>query len=171
MKTKYKTYSSELLAIFESFQIWKHYLKDSQHDVLIFTNHKNLRQFIETKSLSSKQARCTQKVSHYHFWIDYCQGKANGAADALSQYTQQSAEKKETLRARNIKILHRLELLLARISRLLMSRLSPFYQVLICGTTVLPQFYQFWESLWSKIAQKCPNIANIGGIRLCLPEL
>ena len=63
---------------------------------------------MDTKSLSSRQVRWAQELSRYHFRIDYCQGKANGAADALSRYLQQSAEEKETFRAENVKILHRL---------------------------------------------------------------
>ncbi len=61
------------------------------------------------KSLSSRQVRWAQKSSRYHFRIDYQHGKTNGAADALSRYPQRSAEEKETLRAENTKILHRLQ--------------------------------------------------------------
>ena len=60
------------------------------------------------KNLSSRQVRWTQELSCYYFQIDYRQGKANRAADALSHYSQQSAEKEETLYAENIKILYRL---------------------------------------------------------------
>ena len=82
-ETRYETHDGELLAIVEAFKTWRHYLKGSQHEVLVFTNHNNLRQFMETKSLSSKQVRWAQELFHYHFRIDYYQGKANGAADAL----------------------------------------------------------------------------------------
>ena len=56
-KTRYETHNSEFLAIVEAFKTWKHYLEGSQHKVLILTNHKNLRWFINTKSLSSRQVR------------------------------------------------------------------------------------------------------------------
>ena len=65
----------------------------------MLTDHNNLRRFIETKSLSSTQVRWAQELSRYHFRIEYRQGKANGAADALSRYPQRSAEEEETLRA------------------------------------------------------------------------
>ena len=39
---------------------------------------------MNTRNLSSKQVRWAQKLSRYHFWIDYYQDKANGIADALS---------------------------------------------------------------------------------------
>ena len=61
---------------------------------------------MKTKNLSSKQVRWAQELSCYHFRIDYRQDKANGAADALSRYPQQSAEEEETLCSENVKILH-----------------------------------------------------------------
>ena len=94
-----------LLAIVEAFKTWRHYLEGSQHEVLLLTNHNNLRRFMEIKSLSSKQVCWAQELFHYHFRINYCQGKANGAANALFQYLQQSAEEEKTLRAKNVRIL------------------------------------------------------------------
>ena len=64
---------------------------------------------MDTKSLSSRQVRWAQELFCYHFQIDYYQGKANRVADALSRYLQQSAEGEKTLRAENVKILHRLQ--------------------------------------------------------------
>ena len=98
---------------------------------------------METKSLSSRQVRSAQELSRYHFRIDYRQGKANGAADALSRYPQRSAEEEETLRSENIKILHRLQSSLAKVSGLSTSQLSPLHQILICGTTVFPRLNLF----------------------------
>ena len=89
-KTWYKTHDGELLAIVEAFKTWRHYLEGCKHEVLVLTDHNNLRRFMETKSLSSRQVRWAQELSRYHFQIDYCQGKANGAADALSQFSQRS---------------------------------------------------------------------------------
>ena len=56
-KTRYKTYNAELLAIVEAFKTWRHYLEGCKHEVLILTNHNNLRRFMDTKSLSSRQVR------------------------------------------------------------------------------------------------------------------
>ena len=138
-ETRYETHDGELLAITEAFKTWRHYLEGSQHEVLVLTDHNNLRRFMETKSLSSRQVRWAQELSRYHFRIDYRQGKANGAADALSRYPQRSAEEEETLRSENVKILHRLQSSLAKVSRPSTSQLSPLHQILICGTTVFPQ--------------------------------
>ena len=139
----------------------------------MLTDHNNLRRFMETKSLSSRQVRWAQKLSRYHFRIDYRQGKANGAADALSRYPQRSTEEEETLRAENVKILHRLQSSLAKVSGLSVnsSHLTPLHQVLICGTTVLPQLRQFWTNIRADIARDSPYIVNLGGMRLRLSEL
>ena len=93
------------------------------------------------KSLSSKQVCWAQKLSHNYFQIDYCQGKANRAVDAWLHYPQRSAEEEDIFRAKNVKILRRLQSSLARISGFLVdsSQLSPLYQIFICGMTVLPQ--------------------------------
>ena len=94
-ETRYKTHDRKLLAIVEVFKTWRHYLKRYKHEVLVHTDHNNLHRFINTKSLSSRQVRWTQKLSWYQFQIDYHQGKANEAADALSRFSQRSLEEKE----------------------------------------------------------------------------
>ena len=76
--------------------------------MLVLTNYNNLRWFMETKSLSSRQVCWAQELSRYHFRINYHQGKANGTGDALSRYPQWSAEEKDALQTENVKILHRL---------------------------------------------------------------
>ena len=57
VETRYDMHDGELLVIVEAFKTWKHYLEDSQHKVLVLTNHNNLRRFMDTKSLSSRQVR------------------------------------------------------------------------------------------------------------------
>ena len=54
-ETGYKTYNGKFLAIVEALKTWKHYLEGFWHKVLIFTNHNNLCQFMDTKSLISRQ--------------------------------------------------------------------------------------------------------------------
>ena len=60
----------------------------------MLTDYNNLQCFIDTKNLHSRYVYQAQKLSKYHFRIDYCQSKANKATDALLQYTQQSVEEK-----------------------------------------------------------------------------
>ncbi len=130
---------------------------------------------MDTKILSSRQVRWTQKLSKYPFRIDYQQGKTNEAADALSQYPQRSAEEKKTLWAKNTKILHWLQFLLARMSGLSMRKkqqvLSPLHQVLICGTVVSPQLCQVWDTVQSKFTDKGLYTVSIGDMGMSVPEL
>ncbi len=85
-ETWYETYDGELLAIVEAFKTWKHYLEDCKYEALVLIDHNNLQRFMDTKSLSYRQVRWAQKLSKYHFRIDYRQDKANGTANAFFQY-------------------------------------------------------------------------------------
>ena len=89
-ETWYKTHDKDFLAIVEVFKTWRHYLKGHKHEVFVFTDHNNLCRFMDTKNLSSKQVRWVQELSQYYFQINYCQGKANAAANALSRFSQRS---------------------------------------------------------------------------------
>ena len=93
-KTWYKTHDGELLVIVEVFKTWRYYLEGCKHKVLVLINYNNLRRFMDKKSLSSRQVCWAQKLSRYHFQIDYCQSKANGTADALSRFSQRNQAKK-----------------------------------------------------------------------------
>ena len=98
---QYETYNGELRAIVEAFNTWRYYLEGCKHEVFVLTDHNNLRHFIDTKSLSSRQVCWAQKLSQYHFQIDYRQAKANAAANALSQVPQRNQNEKDELRAEN----------------------------------------------------------------------
>ena len=47
----YDTYDKELLAIFEAFKIWRHYLEGLAYPINVVTDHKNLKYFSTTKIL------------------------------------------------------------------------------------------------------------------------
>ena len=53
-ETRYETHDAKLLAIVEAFKNWRHYLKGCQYEVLVLTDHNNLRRFMDTKCLSSR---------------------------------------------------------------------------------------------------------------------
>ena len=63
VETWYKTHNGKLLAIVEVFKTWCYYLESYKHKVLVLTNHNNLRCFMDTKSLSSRQVRWAQELS------------------------------------------------------------------------------------------------------------
>jgi len=57
LKLNYDVHDKELLAIFEAFKIWQHYLEGSASPIDIVTDHKNLEYFLTTKVLTRRQAR------------------------------------------------------------------------------------------------------------------
>ena len=116
VKTWYKTYDDKLLAIVEAFKTWHHYLEGCKHEVLVFTDQNNLRHFMNTKNLSCRPVRWTQKLFQYYFQINYCQFKANTAANALLRFSQKSEDEKKELQAKNGQIFHRLQNLLTNAS-------------------------------------------------------
>ena len=144
-ETRYETHNTELLVIVEAFKTWRHYLEGCKYEVLVLTNHNNLCCFIDTKSLSSCQVWWAKKLFRYYFRIDYCQGKANVAVDALSCYLQRNLAEEKDLQNENTQILHCLQSLMTNASlsgfsiSLSSLILSPLHQVLICGMYVLPQ--------------------------------
>ena len=91
-ETRYKTYNDELLAIIEAFKTWYHYLKSYNHKVIIFTDYNNFYHFMNMKSLSFWQVRWAQELFWYHFQINYCQGKVNAAANALSKISVEESK-------------------------------------------------------------------------------
>ena len=53
----YDIHNKELLAIFEAFKIWWHYLEGSTSPIDVVTDHKNLEYFLTTKVLMCQYAR------------------------------------------------------------------------------------------------------------------
>lgn len=100
-ETRYKTYDQELLAMVEAFKTWRYYLEGYKFEVMVLTDYNTLCQFMDIKNLSSRQIRWVQRLSRYHFRMDYRQGKANTATDALSHFAQRSQAEEKTVRAPN----------------------------------------------------------------------
>ncbi len=71
---------------------------------------------MDIKSLSSRQFRWAQKLSWYHFQIDYCQEKVNVIANTLSRFLQRSQTQEEILQNENTQVLHRLQTSLTKAS-------------------------------------------------------
>ena len=52
VELNYDIYNKELLAIFEAFKIWQHYLEGPAYPIDVVMNHKNLEYFSTTKVLT-----------------------------------------------------------------------------------------------------------------------
>ena len=57
VKSNYEIYDKKLLIIVDSFKQWRVYLKESRHQIQIYTNHKNLLYFTITKVLNRRQIK------------------------------------------------------------------------------------------------------------------
>ncbi|TID01823.1 Transposon Tf2-9 polyprotein [Colletotrichum higginsianum] len=83
----YQIHDKELMAIIEAFHEWRPQLSGTKHEVLVYTDHKNLAHFTTSKNLNKRQVRWSEFLSEYNFRIIYRKGTDNGRADALSRRT------------------------------------------------------------------------------------
>jgi RNase H-like domain found in reverse transcriptase/Reverse transcriptase (RNA-dependent DNA polymerase)/Integrase zinc binding domain/Chromo (CHRromatin Organisation MOdifier) domain len=84
-ETNYEIYDKEMLAIISAFKAWRPYLEGSQHQIQVFTDHRNLEWFQETKQYNRRQSRWAQFLTGYDFVIHYRPGSRHGKPDALSR--------------------------------------------------------------------------------------
>jgi hypothetical protein len=81
----YDVHDKELLAIFEAFQKWRHYLEGTKTPVDVVTDHKNLEYFATTKLLTRRQARWSEYLSQFNLVIRFRPGKLGTKPDALTR--------------------------------------------------------------------------------------
>jgi len=81
----YNVHDKELLAIFEAFKIWRHYLEGSASPINVVTDHKNLEYFSTTKVLTRQQARWSEYLSQFNLVICFCPRRLGTKPDALTR--------------------------------------------------------------------------------------
>ena len=81
----YDTHNKELLAIFEAFRVWRHYLEGSGTPVDVVTDHKNLEYFSTTKVLTHRQARWSEYLSQFNLVIRFRPGCLGTKPDSLTR--------------------------------------------------------------------------------------
>jgi RNase H-like domain found in reverse transcriptase len=59
----YNTHDKELMAIYETFKAWQHYLEGTKVPIDVVMDHKNLEYFCTTQILSRRQARWSTFLS------------------------------------------------------------------------------------------------------------
>ena len=84
MELNYDVHNKELLAIFDTFKIWQHYLEGSTFPVDVVTDHKNFEYFSTTKILSQLQARWSKFLSRFNMVICFHLGHLSTKPDALT---------------------------------------------------------------------------------------
>ena len=81
----YDTHDKELLAIFEAFKIWWHYLEGPAYPIDVVTDHKNLEYFSTTKVLTRRQVQWSEYLSQFNLVIRFCPGRLSTKLDALTR--------------------------------------------------------------------------------------
>jgi transposase InsO family protein len=92
----YEVHDAELLAIVEGFKRFRHYLEGSAHTVRVLTDHKNLKYFMHTKELNSRQARWAEKLARFDFEIEYRTGTSNPADPPSRRPDYEMSESEKT---------------------------------------------------------------------------
>ena len=85
----YDTHDKELLAIFEAFQKWRHYLEGSGSPMDVVTDHKNLEYCSTTKLLTCQQACWSGFLSQFNLVIRFRPGKLGTKPDFHPEFTQE----------------------------------------------------------------------------------
>ena len=52
----YEIYDQELLSVIQALQEWRHYIQGSNHETIIYSDHKNLTYFQMAQKLNRRQA-------------------------------------------------------------------------------------------------------------------
>jgi len=81
----YDTHDKELLAIFEAFKIWQHYLEGPAYPINVVMDHKNLEYFSTTKVLTQRQVRWSEYLSQFNLVIRFCPGHLGTKPGALTR--------------------------------------------------------------------------------------
>jgi len=81
----YEIYDMQMLAIVETMDHYRHYFEGLGHKTTVFSDHRNLLWFTETKVYNRRQARWAEKLSRFDFVIVFRPGKLGGKPDALSR--------------------------------------------------------------------------------------
>jgi len=81
----YNIHNKELLAIFEAFKIWWHYLEGPAYPINIVMDHKNLEYFSTTKVLTWRQVQWSKYLSQFNLIIRFCSGCLGTKPDTLTR--------------------------------------------------------------------------------------
>jgi hypothetical protein len=81
----YDTHDKELLAIIRSFEHWRIYLEGTILPITVFTDHRNLEYWKESRTFNRCHARWHLLLAGFHFQIMYRPGKQSTKPDALSR--------------------------------------------------------------------------------------
>src|SRR5882724_2716471 len=85
LELNYDVHDKELLAIFEAFKRWRHYLEGSGLPINVVTDHRNLQYFSMTKILMCQQACWSEYLSGFNLVIHFHLGKLRTKPNTLTR--------------------------------------------------------------------------------------
>jgi hypothetical protein len=85
MERNYEIHDTEMLAIIQGLEEWRHYLEGARHPVEIWTNHKNLEYFRVAQKLNCRQACWSLYLSRFDLTLHHKPGRSMGKPDTLSR--------------------------------------------------------------------------------------
>ena len=85
VERNYPIYDKELLAIIDSLENWRHFLKGATHPFIIYSDHRNLLYQKKPEKMTQRLVRWSLFLSEFNFKIEYRSGSSNGKPDALSR--------------------------------------------------------------------------------------
>jgi hypothetical protein len=83
-KLNYDVHDKDLLAIFEAFKHWRHYLEGPTSPIDVVTDH-NLEYFSMMKLLTQRQAHWSEYLSQFNCVIWFCPRKLRMKPDTLTR--------------------------------------------------------------------------------------
>ena len=86
MERNYEIYDRELLTIIWALEEWRHYIQESMHMTIVFSDHKNLTYFREARKLNRQQARWSLYLSEFDIKLVHIPGTKVVQSDALSRW-------------------------------------------------------------------------------------
>jgi RNase H-like domain found in reverse transcriptase len=95
VERSYKIHDKEMLAIVRALEEWRHFVKGAEHQVEIWTDHKNLEYFMTAKKLNLRQAHQSLLLARFDFVMHHQPGKSMGKSDALSQRSDHGSGAKD----------------------------------------------------------------------------
>ena len=78
------THNKELLAVFDCYKAWCHYLEGSGNPIDTVMDHKNLEYFTSMKKLTCRQACWSEYLSQFNLQICFCPGRLGTKPDTLT---------------------------------------------------------------------------------------
>jgi hypothetical protein len=86
VEQNYEIHDTEMLAIIQGLEEWRHYLEGAGHPVEIWTDHKNLEYFRVAQKLNYRQAHWSLYLLHFDFTLHHKPGQSMGKPNALSRW-------------------------------------------------------------------------------------